>query len=70
MTTTLSPTAMDALVDDHFAAEIAGDLGRLLATFADGSAAVRYAMKERQRRAEDGGLEIRVVLPDQVLAAA
>jgi steroid delta-isomerase-like uncharacterized protein len=31
----MSRTAVDALVDDHFAAEIEGDLDRLLATFAD-----------------------------------
>ena len=34
-TTTTTTEALDALVDDHFAAEIAGDLTRLLATFAD-----------------------------------
>jgi steroid delta-isomerase-like uncharacterized protein len=34
-TTTASRTAVDALVDDHFQAEIDGDLDRLLATFAD-----------------------------------
>jgi steroid delta-isomerase-like uncharacterized protein len=34
-TTTTAHAAVDALVDDHFAAEIAGDLPRLLATFAD-----------------------------------
>lgn len=35
MTTTTTETDVDALVDDHFAAEIDGDLERLLATFAD-----------------------------------
>ena len=35
MTTAISRTALDALVDDHFEAEIDGDLDRLLATFAD-----------------------------------
>ena len=35
MTITTSSTDLDALVDDHFAAEIDGDLDRLLATFAD-----------------------------------
>jgi steroid delta-isomerase-like uncharacterized protein len=35
-TTALASTAaLDALLDDHFAAEVAGDLPRLLATFAD-----------------------------------
>ena len=43
---------------------------RVLATFADATTAVRYAMKERQRRAEDEGLEIRVVLPEQMPTAA
>jgi|SoiMethySBSTD1v2_1073268.scaffolds.fasta_scaffold393938_2 steroid delta-isomerase-like uncharacterized protein len=32
---TTSNAAVDALVDDHFAAEIAGDLDRLLSTFAE-----------------------------------
>jgi steroid delta-isomerase-like uncharacterized protein len=31
----MSPIALDALVDAHFAAEVDGDLARLLATFAD-----------------------------------
>lgn len=35
MTVTMSPLALDALVDDHFAAEVDGDLSRLLDTFAD-----------------------------------
>jgi ketosteroid isomerase-like protein len=35
MTVTITPAALDALVDDHFRAEIDGDLNRLLATFAD-----------------------------------
>ena len=35
MTPTMSPVALDALVDAHFAAEIDGDLPRLMATFAD-----------------------------------
>jgi steroid delta-isomerase-like uncharacterized protein len=35
MTATISASALDALVDDHFAAEVDGDLSRLLATFAD-----------------------------------
>ena len=35
MTATMSASALDALVDDHFAAEVDGDLSRLLATFAD-----------------------------------
>ena len=38
MTTTETPIAdltLDEIVDDHFAAEIDGDLPRLLATFAD-----------------------------------
>jgi steroid delta-isomerase-like uncharacterized protein len=35
MTTTLSPDALDLLVDAHFAAEVDADLDRLLATFAD-----------------------------------
>ena len=35
MTATMTTTALDALVDAHFAAEIDGDLDRLLATFAD-----------------------------------
>ena len=30
-----SPEVLDALIDDHYAAEIDGDLPRLLATFAD-----------------------------------
>jgi steroid delta-isomerase-like uncharacterized protein len=34
-TTDTTRTAVDALVDDHFRAEIDGDLDRLLATFAD-----------------------------------
>lgn len=34
-TTTPSRTAVDELVDDHFRAEIDGDLDRLLVTFAD-----------------------------------
>jgi steroid delta-isomerase-like uncharacterized protein len=37
-TTAMTPTTVDslnALVDDHFAAEMAGDLPRLLATFSD-----------------------------------
>jgi steroid delta-isomerase-like uncharacterized protein len=34
-TTTTTALELDALVDDHFAAEIYGDLPRLLATFAD-----------------------------------
>jgi steroid delta-isomerase-like uncharacterized protein len=34
-TTTASRTDVDALVDDHFRAEIDGDLDRLLATFAE-----------------------------------
>ena len=33
-TTPMSRAAVDALVDDHFAAEIEGDLDRLLSTFA------------------------------------
>ena len=33
MTITASRTDLDAIVDDHFAAEIDGDLDRLLATF-------------------------------------
>jgi steroid delta-isomerase-like uncharacterized protein len=35
MTATMSASALDVLVDDHFAAEVDGDLSRLLATFAD-----------------------------------
>ena len=35
MAATMSPTALDALVDAHFAAEIDGDLPRLMTTFAD-----------------------------------
>jgi steroid delta-isomerase-like uncharacterized protein len=35
MAMTISPVALDSLVDAHFAAEIDGDLDRLLATFAD-----------------------------------
>src|SRR5438045_3808661 len=35
MTTTTHDVALDALIEDHFAAEITGDLPRLLATFAD-----------------------------------
>ena len=35
MTVTMSASALDVLVDDHFAAEVEGDLSRLLATFAD-----------------------------------
>ena len=35
MAATMSASALDALVDDHFAAELDGDLSRLLATFAD-----------------------------------
>jgi uncharacterized protein len=35
MATTMTPSALDALVDDHFAAEVDGDLARLLGTFAD-----------------------------------
>jgi len=35
MTDTISVSALDVLVNDHFAAEVAGDLSRLLATFAD-----------------------------------
>lgn len=35
MTATITRTALDALVDAHFAAEIDGDLDRLLSTFAD-----------------------------------
>jgi steroid delta-isomerase-like uncharacterized protein len=35
MTATVSRTALDALIDGHFQAEIDGDLDRLLATFAD-----------------------------------
>ena len=35
MISTTSASALDVLVDDHFAAEIDGDLSRLLATFAD-----------------------------------
>jgi uncharacterized protein len=31
----MSASALDALVDDHFAAEVEGDFPRLLATFAD-----------------------------------
>lgn len=34
-TTDATRTVVDALVDDHFRAEIDGDLDRLLATFAD-----------------------------------
>src|SRR5262245_1091862 len=34
MAATMPQSALDALVDDHFAAEIDGDLPRLLATFA------------------------------------
>jgi len=33
--TTMTPSALDTLVADHFAAEVAGDLVRLLGTFAD-----------------------------------
>lgn len=35
MTATMSASALDTLVDDHFSAEVDGDLSRLLATFAD-----------------------------------
>src|SRR4051812_3870751 len=42
---------------------------RVLAVFDEEAGAVRFAMKERQRRAEDEGLEIRVVLPDEKPAA-
>jgi uncharacterized protein len=35
VTATTTGVGLDALVDDHFAAEIDGDLSRLLATFAD-----------------------------------
>ena len=35
MTSTLSTEALDLLVDAHFAAEVDGDLNRLLETFAD-----------------------------------
>ena len=31
----ITTTELDTLIDDHFAAEIAGDLPRLLSTFAD-----------------------------------
>jgi steroid delta-isomerase-like uncharacterized protein len=35
MTATMSAAKLDALVDDHFAAEVDGDISRVLATFAD-----------------------------------
>jgi steroid delta-isomerase-like uncharacterized protein len=35
MTTATTPSALDAIVDDHFAAEVDGDLARLLSTFAE-----------------------------------
>jgi len=34
-TRTQSPTELDRLLDDHYAAEVAGDLDALLATFSD-----------------------------------